>query len=73
MEVTPEMRRAVAAEAAEAARRYERECAQRHAEWYRSMEDKLKAEVRKTLPDITDDEFDEIESAFSSHYYEINR
>ena len=73
MEVTNEMRKAVEAEAAEAARQYQRECQQRHSAWLNSMEDKLKARLRETLPDLTDDQFEDIEIAFSDHYYELNR
>ena len=73
MEVTDEMRRAVEQEARDAAERYQRECAQRHTAWLNSMEDKLKAKLRETLPSLTDSDFDEIYGAFSDHFYEMYR
>lgn len=73
MQVTQEMRKAVEAEAAQSAKAYQQECQRRHTAWLDRMENELKARLREILPDLTDEQFDEIYGAFSNHSYELNR
>jgi hypothetical protein len=72
MEVTPEMRKAVAAEAAAADRQYQREGAQRLAEWRNSREARLKDELREILPDLTDEDCGALYVTFSDFFFELN-
>ena len=73
MEVTDEMRAAVRASDAAIAKQYEQECHTRYAEWCARMESALMDKVRRVVPNLTSDQFEEIYSAFSDHFYELNR
>lgn len=73
MEVTPQMREAVRAQEAAEAKAYRRECNQRWADWMDKMQSEMKTKLRTVLPDLTDDQFDEIDGMFSDYYYELNR